>query len=90
MSNYEEIYNDVVTERENILKTFLKTNNISDSFAYNFTDFGTKLTIYTSKPGIWIGFKGETVNSLKEYLKKELDKDVEIIFKEIKAKFIAV
>ena len=49
-----------------------------------------KLTIYTNKSGIMIGFKGKNVDILKSILFEVFESEVDIEFKEIKGRFVHI
>ena len=75
---------------ENALRKFLEQVGIKDIFAYDYDYSKNKFTIYTSKPGIWIGYHGKNVEILKEILSKEVKENCEVAFKEIRGRFIVV
>lgn len=76
--------------REDALKHFMEKVGIKDVFAYEYNYDQNKFTIYTSKPGIWIGYHGKNVEILKEILSKEIKEGCGVEFKEIRGKFIVM
>lgn len=74
--------------RENAFKKFFNKVGIKDIFAYDYSYDKNKFTIYTSKPGIWIGLHGKNVEILREILSKEIKEGCDVEFKEIRGKFI--
>lgn len=75
---------------ENAIKKYVNTIGFKDTFAYNYSYSDNTFTIYTSRPGIWIGKGGEGVKLLKEILSKEVREDCDVKFKEIRGKFITI
>ena len=70
--------------RENAFKKFFDKVGINYDYSYD----KNKFTIYTSKPGIWIGLHGKNVEILREILSKEIKESCDVEFKEIRGKFI--
>ena len=84
-----ECLNFVKNLEINAFKKYLNEIGFKDNFAYNF-DYRTRtFTIYTSKPGYWIGYKGKGAKRLKEIL-SEVYEDCNIEFKEIRGSFVSV
>ena len=73
---------------ESALKQFTHKVGIKDIFAYDYNSGKNKFIIYTSRPGIWIGYHGNNVKILKEILSKEIKEGCDVEFKEIRSKFI--
>lgn len=63
---------------------FMKEKSFNETIAYEYNTKDTELTIYTTRPGIWIGPRGREVNRLREILKENFGHDVEVNIKEIK------
>lgn len=74
---------------ENALKKYLNEIGFKDIFAYEYSYSENKFTIYTRRPGVWIGKGGEGVKLLKEILAKEVKEDCNVEFKEICGNFVA-
>ena len=74
---------------ENALKKYLNEIGFKDIFAYDYNYSENKFTIYTCRPGIWIGKGGEGVRLLKEILSNEVKENCDVSFKEIHGHFIA-
>ena len=73
---------------ENALKKYLDEIGFKDIFAYEYSYSENKFTIYTRKPGVWIGKYGVGVKLLKEILAREVKEDCNVEFKEIRGKFV--
>lgn len=73
---------------ENALKKYLNEIEFNDIFAYEYSYSENKFTIYTRRPGVWIGKGGAGVKLLKEILAKEVQEDCNVEFKEIRGKFV--
>lgn len=95
MNNFQELREEAIKESRKIeeapLKQFLEEADINDNFFYKYKYMGYHriLIIYTRIPGIWIGPKGKGVKRLKEILKHEFNREIEIEFKEIKGNFMS-
>jgi ribosomal protein S3 len=76
--------------KENAFRRFLKEVGFVDTFAYDYSYADNKFTIYTSQPGMWIGYKGKNVALLKEILHNEVYKNCDVGFKEIRGHFVAI
>lgn len=76
--------------RQKAFKHFCDKVGIKDTFAYDYSYSDNKFTIYTSKPGIWIGLHGKNIEILKDILSKEIKEGCNIEFKEIRGKFITI
>ena len=85
-----EAYREIREMREAPLKLFLEEANINDNFVYKYKYSNKILTIYTTIPGIWIGFRGRSIKRLKEILKAEFNHDVKVELKEINGNFMSV
>lgn len=48
------------------------------------------IPIYTTHPGIWIGYKGKNLKQLKEILSKVENTMVDVEFKEIRGEFFDI
>ena len=77
-------------KRQEAFKHFMDKIGLKDTFAYDYSYLDNKFTIYTSKPGIWIGLHGKNVENLKDILSKEIREDCDVEFKEIRGKFITI
>ena len=75
--------------QEKPLRQYLTERNINDIFFYKYEHIDRELTIFTNRPGIWIGRSGEGVNRLKEILSEQFDHEVEVSFVEIKGRFMS-
>lgn len=73
---------------ENALKKYLNEIGFKDIFAYEYSYSENKFTIYTSKPGVWIGKGGAGVKLLKDILSKEVKDNCDVNFEEIRGHFI--
>lgn len=60
------------------LKQFLEETGIDDKFSYRYNKSKNELIIYSEEPGIWIGYRGEGVERLREILKAELDQEINV------------
>lgn len=83
-----EAANFVKLKRENALKRYLDEFNIKDVFAYNYNYTDNTFTIYTARPGIWIGLHGIGVSRLEEILSEDIAENCKVVFKEIKGNFV--
>lgn len=84
----EESMNYMKNLHGNALKKYVNEAGFKDTFAYEYNYSTHKFTIYTSRPGVWIGKGGTGVDRLKEILLTELKKSCEIEFKEIRGEFV--
>lgn len=75
---------------ENAFKQFADKVGLKDTFAYDYNYSENKFTIYTSRPGVWIGLHGKNVKILQHILSKEIKEGCEVEFKEIKGKFLVI
>ena len=75
-------------KHENALKRYLNEAGFKDTFAYEYNYSENKFTIYTSKPGYWIGKFGAGVKFLKEILSKDVRENCSVEFKEIRGGFV--
>lgn len=76
----------IMGERKESLEKILKdwSNETSISFGYKYNWEMKELVIYTTCPGILIGFKGETIEKYRERLNKYFfEKEIKIRFEEI-------
>lgn len=73
-----------------LLINFLKKNNIKDTFAYEINYSNNVYTIYTSKPGLWIGYHGRTIEKLTEEISKYEGDKIRINIKPIKGHFLNI
>jgi len=73
---------------ENALKKYLNEIGFKDIFAYDYSYDENKFTIYTCRPGIWIGKGGTGVERLKEILSKEVKENCSVAFKEMRGHFV--
>ena len=73
-----------------LLINFLKKNNIKDIFAYEIDYSNNVYTIYTSKPGLWIGRHGKTIEKLIEEVSKYEGDKFKIDIKSIKGHFLDI
>ena len=73
---------------ENALKKYINAVGFKDTFAYSYDYSENKFTIYTRKPGIWIGKGGTGVQLLKEILSQEVKENCGVEFKEIRGYFV--
>lgn len=80
----------VDTLRKNAFEEFMNKVGIKDTFAYNYDCGKNKVTIFTCRPGVWIGFRGDNVKILKEILSKEIHEGCYVEFVEIKGKFLSI
>lgn len=91
--DWQEIRGNILEEireiQEKPLRQYLTERNINDNFFYEYENINRELTIFTNRPGIWIGRGGEGVNRLKEILSKQFDHEVEVSFMEIKGRFMS-
>ena len=71
-----------------VFKKFLKKIGFHDTFGYHY--FDNTCTIYTSNPGLWIGFKGKNVKELKNLLSKVKGCEVEVKFIQIKGEILSL
>lgn len=69
-------------KRNDCFKSFLKEIGFEDTFAYSYSIKNETVTIYTKKPGCWIGLKGKHIPVLRKCLKEVFD-GYEIKFQEI-------
>lgn len=90
--DWQEIRGNILEEiremQEKPLRQYLTERNINDNFFYEYEHINRELTIFTNRPGIWIGRSGEGVNRLKEILSEQFDHEVEVSFVEIKGRFM--
>ena len=63
------------------LKRYLNERGMRDTFAYDYSYTENKFTIYTCKPGIWIGRGGEGVDRLKQILSEDVKEGCNVEFK---------
>lgn len=88
--NYrEECIESVKNLHVNALKKYLDKVGIKDVFAYEYNYGENKFTIYTRKPGVWIGKGGQGVTLLKQILSEEVKENCDVCFKEIKGYFVS-
>ena len=73
---------------ENALKQYLNLAGFKDTFAYEYSFSENKFTIYTRRPGTWIGKGGAGAKLLKEILSKEVQENCDVAFKEIRGHFV--
>ena len=73
---------------ESALKKYLNEIGFKDIFAYEYSYSENKFTIYTCRPGIWIGKGGAGVERLKEILSKEVKENCSVAFKEMRGHFV--
>lgn len=83
--NYSEYIKNL---HENALKKYIYKAGFKDTFAYVYDYNANKFTIYTSRPGVWIGKGGEGVSLLKDILSKEVKENCDVDFKEIRGHFM--
>lgn len=84
----EESMNYIKNLHSNALKKYVNEIDFKDTFAYEFNCRNNTFTIYTRKPGIWIGKGGVGVDRLKQILSEELKRDCKVEFKEIRGEFV--
>ena len=91
--SFEEFRGKVLEEIEErnqrVLKNFFWRINYKGIVGYE-NKLGKTFTVWTDRPGILIGYKGENVKILKEILKEEFNYDYEVEFKEIKGKMMVI
>lgn len=75
-------------KHENAIKRYLNEVNIKDIFAYDYNYTDHTFTIYTARPGIWIGLHGAGVSRLEEILSEDISENCKVLFKEIKGNFV--
>lgn len=75
---------------ENAFKQFMDKVGLKDIFAYKYNYDENKFTIYTSRPGFWIGYRGKNIEILKDILSKQIKEGCDVDFREIRGQFIAV
>ena len=73
---------------ESALKKYVQEAGFKDVFAYTYDFSKNKFTIYTRKPGVWIGLGGSGVKRLKEILSTDVRENCDVEFKEIRGRFI--
>lgn len=70
-------------EQEKLISRCLDECNIKDTFFYNYSFRNKIFTIYTSNPGVWIGYHGVNIEKITNILRSEY-KDCNIEIKEIR------
>lgn len=82
----------VKERRENAFREFLEEIDFHDKFFCEVKSEINKetFTIYTTHPGIWIGYKGKNLKRLKEILSKVENTMVDVEFKEIRGEFFDI
>ena len=84
----EDTLNYINKLHENAFKHFLQEIGLKDTFAYKYDYETNTFTVYTCRPGIWIGKGGKGVNRLKEILSQEVKENCNVEFVEIRGRFI--
>ena len=86
----EKALEDMSERNERVMKNFFYRIGHKGIVGYK-NDLETKVfTVWTDKPGIFIGKGGQNVRILKDILKEEFDYDYEIEVKVIEGKMLVI
>ena len=75
---------DMARRNKFVIESFCKEIGFRQPVGYHNEFCKGKLTLYTTRPGVLIGYHGKGVDLLKEYLRKEFNRDYKIEFVEIR------
>ena len=85
----ESIISELKSYRKEIFKRFMNDCNFHDNFFYEMCYRTHTCTIYTTKPGLWIGKNGNNIKALTEILSNDgMHWDVKL--KEIKGTYLSL
>lgn len=80
--------NFVQNKQDNVVKHCANAIGIKDTFAYEYDKTNNEMVIYSTRPGLWIGYKGANVDIINKILSEELCFDCKVKFKEVKGRFV--
>lgn len=72
-----KVLEEMRERNERVMRHFFWRINYKGIVGYE-NKIGKTFTVWTDRPGILIGYKGENVRILKEILKEEFDYDYEV------------
>lgn len=82
-----EVHNWAVNRERKFLEEFCAEAKVNEPIAYEY-DHRTGFTIYTNRPGYFIGKGGELINKFRTKLREEFYKTNDIKLVEIKGGFV--
>lgn len=83
-----EVSNYYNNKNKEIVENWCKKCGMTEPVGYFNCLSKYEFTIYTTRPGIMIGFQGEHVNNFKEVLKEEFNHEYEVKFVEIRGSIV--